>query len=193
VFLGGVNCGGNNNIINKRYRYSYIGMEWNAKTQQWAIVGAVVIVAALGGWWFFTGAGTNQTDDTVTPSENSTETSITSNSNDGRPTVAVNTGEEVSVDDQPAGDSVRVVEAKLSRVSWVAVSDDMRIYGAARVTPPQGGGTVNDITVPLLRNTESGKTYSVVVYADDGDGAFDFKKDALVSGLDDTFSALNGD
>lgn len=169
-------------------------MEWNAKTQQWAIAGAVVIVVALGGWWFFTGAAQNSIDDdTVTPSEKSTETGTTSSSNDGRPTVAVNTGEEVYADDQPAGDNVRVVEAKLSRVSWIAVRDDMRIYGAARVTPPQGGGTVSDITVPLLRNTEAGKTYSVVVYADDGDGAFDFKKDALVMGLEDTFSALNGD
>lgn len=168
-------------------------MEWNAKTQQWVIAGAVVVVVALGGWLFFTGAASNTADDTATPSKNPTETGTTSSSTDGRPTVAVNTGEEVSVDDQPAGDNVRVVEAKLSRVSWIAVRDDMRIYGAARVTPPQGGGTVSDITVPLLRNTEAGKTYSVVVYADDGDNVFDFKKDSLVSGLDDTFSALNGD
>lgn len=169
-------------------------MEWNAKTQQWVIAGAVVVVLALGGWWFFTGTpadDTGSTSDTVTENTNSTGT--TSGSTEERPTVAVNTGEEVHADDQPAGDNVRVVEARLSRVSWVAVRDDMRIYGAAKVTPPQGGGTVNDITIPLLRNTEAGKTYSVVVYADDGDNAFDFKKDSLVTGLDDTFAALNGD
>lgn len=169
-------------------------MEWNTKTQQWAIAGVVVVALALGGWWFFTGAATNSIDDdTVTPSEKSTETGTTSSVSDGRPTVGAQTGEEVRADDQPAGDNVRVVEARLARVSWIAVRDDMRIYGAARVTPPEGGGTVNDITVPLLRNTEAGKTYSVVVYADDGDGAFDFKKDALVTGLEDTFSALHGD
>lgn len=169
-------------------------MKWNTQTQQWAIAGAVVVVLALLGWWFFTGAPENTAGDDSNGATQATSTTGTSTgAAQERPTTSVNTGEEVHADDQPAGDSVRIVEARLSRVSWIAVRDDMRIYGAARVNPPQGGGTVTDVTVPLLRNTEAGATYKVVVYADDGDGAFDFKKDALVEGLDDNFTALNGD
>lgn len=162
-------------------------MKWDSQKQQWAIAAAVVVVVALAGWWFFTSAPAQEnTEEMDTSSTEMTPSTVTTASD--RPTVSVNTGEEVAVEDQAAGGSVYVVEAKLSRVSWVAVRDDMRIYGAARVNPPEGGGTVNDIMVPLLRNTEAGKTYMVVVYADDGDNVFDFKKDALVSGLDDTFT-----
>ena len=157
------------------------------------IGGVVVLVLLVGGWWLTTkplgGTGSTATS-TNTGATSSTGSNATSTN---RPTVNVNTGEEVRVDDQPAGDRVRVVEAKLSRVSWLAVRDSLRIYGAAKVTPPQGGGTVSDVEIPLLRNTEADKTYSVVVYADDGDGVFDFKKDSLVSGLDDTFKASFGD
>lgn len=167
--------------------------KWDRKMQQWVIGAVVVIVVALLGWWFFTGASDDSSSTGSTATSTATSSTSTSSSTDDRPTIGVNTGEEVHADDQPAGDSVRVVEARLSRVSWIAVRDDLRIYGAARVNPPEGGGTVNDITVPLLRNTEAGVTYKVVVYADDGDGAFDFKKDALVTGLDDTFTASNAD
>lgn len=171
-------------------------MEWNTETKQWAIGGAIVVVLALLGWWFFTGApvGNNNTDTTPNGAvSTSTSGANSGTTTDNRPSVDMSAGESVQADDQPAGDSARVVEARLSRVSWIAVRDDMRIYGAVRVNPPQGGGTVNDITVPLLRNTEAGKAYSVVVYADDGDGVFDFKKDSLVEGLVDTFNGLNGD
>lgn len=174
-------------------------MEWSAQIKQWVAIGAAVVVVAGVCWWFYgsTWKGSDVIRD-MEASASSQEMNANSgqapgNTADMRPTVAVNIGEEVHADDQPAGDSVRVVEARLSRISWIAVRDDMRIFGAGKVTPPQGGGTMTDVSVPLLKNTESGKTYKVVVYADDGDGVFDFKKDALVDGLDDTFSALNGD
>lgn len=149
-----------------------------------------MIVLIVVGWWLFSKPPSNDVTGVATSTgSTSTSTNATSSLN----TVDAATGEEVTVQDQPAGDSVRVAEAKLSRVSWIAVRDDLRIYGAARVTPPTGGGTVQDITVPLLRNTTTDKTYKVVVYADDGDGIFDFKKDLLVSGLEGSFMALNGD
>lgn len=166
-------------------------MKWDSQTQQWVIGGAIVIVLAVAAWWLFTSAPKDAGTDT--PVATTTQSTSTATTTSERPSVSLNTGEDVLVDDQPAGDSVIVMEAALSRVSWLAVRDDMRIYGAARVTPPVGGGTMTDISIPLLRNTESGKTYKVVVYADDGDNMFDFKKDALVTGLDDTFSATNGD
>jgi hypothetical protein len=169
-------------------------MDTTNKTN-WIIGGVVIVVIAVVGWWLFTKSPVQEVEEATT----GTVTGTTSNTNTGvstsseLPTVSVSVGEEVTVEDQPAGDSVRVAEAKLSRVSWVAVRDDMRIYGAAKVTPPVGGGTMQDITVPLLRNTEAGKMYKVVVYADDGDNAFDFKKDALVDGLEDVFNTLYAD
>lgn len=154
-----------------------------------------MIIILIAAWWLFTG---RSSDEARVPAYNTATTNSTSSSatNIGATagvTTAIATGEEITVEDQPAGDSVRVSEAKLSRNSWIAVRDSMRIYGAARVNPPAGGGTIGDISIPLLRNTVSGATYSVVVYADDGDNMFDFKKDALVEGLDDSFSALHGD
>jgi hypothetical protein len=155
------------------------------------IGGIIVLVLLVLAWWLFTKpAGGNMAPDNGSQTSTTTQSSGTSMS---QPTVDVNTGEEITAEDQPAGDSVRVMEAKLSRVTWLAVRDPLRIYGAAKVTPPQGGGTVQDITIPLLRNTAGGTSYTVVAYVDDGDGVFDFKKDALVSGLEDTFTAQNGD
>lgn len=173
-------------------------MEWNKQTQQWAVAAGVIIIVAVAGWWLFMSksdsamqSGTEKTSDEV--SEEATNDTSSGSTTNERPVVGASVGEEIQVNDQPAGDSVRVIEARLSRVSWVAVRDDLRIYGAARVNPPVGGGTVTDIAVPLLRNTEAGTMYKVVVYADDGDSIFDFTKDALVEGLGDSFTALNGD
>ena len=166
------------------------------------IGGVVVLVVLILGWWLFTGkksgtgvedtSPTTTTEQTTTTSSDTTGSSV-SGSVANTPTVSVAAGETVTATDQPAGDSVRIGEARLSRVSWIAVRDDRSILGAARIDPPQGGGTVSDIVVPLLRNTEAGKMYKVVVYADDGDQIFDFKVDAMVDGLGTTFTATNGD
>lgn len=159
------------------------------------IGGIILLVLVVAAWWLTTKPKADDTMNQANGSQTSTTTqqSGSTSSSTAQPTVDVNTGEEISVSDQPAGDSVQVVEAKLSRVTWLAVRDPLRIYGAAKVTPPQGGGTVQDITIPLLRNTAAGTSYTVVAYVDDGDGVFDFKKDSLVNGLDDAFTALNGD
>lgn len=157
------------------------------------IGGIILLLLVVAAWWLTTkpaGDDSMMTDTNTQASSTPTQTTGTTTS---QPTVSVNTGEELSVDDQPAGDSVRVRQAKLSRVTWLAVRDPLRIYGAAKVTPPEGGGTVQDVAIPLLRNTAAGTSYTVVAYVDDGDGVFDFKKDSLVSGLEDSFTAQNGD
>ena len=165
-----------------------MNMKWNTETQQWVIAGVMVLIVALAGWWLFTRPAADQGDANKTATSTNQTSGTTTSNNDGRPTTGMSAGETVTIETQTAGDHVHVAQAQLSRVSWLAVRDDLRIYGAARVNPPVGGGTVSEVTIPLLRNTESGKSYTLVVYADDGDGAFDFKKDALVEGLSATFS-----
>lgn len=88
--------------------------------------------------------------------------------------------------DQTAGMSVMVSGIQVAGDSWVAVreADGSRVLGAALVT----AGT-KSATVELLRATVAGKSYEVVIYTDDGDRAFDMKKDALVSGVRDAFNA----
>jgi hypothetical protein len=162
--------------------------------RNWIIGGIVLVVVLAIGWWLFTKPTNDASTNTQTNTQTNTGTNTgTSSATNTRPTAQVNTGEEVHADDQPAGDRVIVSNAKISRSSWLAVRDDTRIYGARRVDPVGDGQSFNDVEIPLLRNTESGTTYRVVVYVDDGDKTFDFKKDALVDGLDDTFTAVNGD
>lgn len=88
--------------------------------------------------------------------------------------------------DQAAGESVAVTGMSVTSDSWIAVreADGSRVLGAARVA----AGT-ESVTVPLLRATAAGTGYEVVIYTDDGDRAFDMKKDMLVSGVRAAFDA----
>lgn len=168
-------------------------MEWNvSKETMWWIIGVVIaLVVIIAAWWLFTGKPAAK--DAMKPAGTTTAQTTDGATVATGASVASNAGESISVKDQPAGDTVRVAQAQLSRVSWIAVRDDMRIFGAKRVDAENGGQTFNDIDVPLLKDTEAGKTYRVVVYADDGDQIFDFKKDALVEGLSGSFTTTNGD
>jgi len=90
----------------------------------------------------------------------------------------------VMVQDQSAGMGVSITSMNLTRETWVAVRDSKSILGAGRFSPGATSGTVK-----LLRATEAGKAYQVVVYVDDGDKKFDFKVDAVVPGVGSTFTA----
>ncbi len=84
----------------------------------------------------------------------------------------------VSIRDQSAGMTVVVGAVTVSGV-WVAVHEMTagntgNILGAALTREP-----VSEFIVPLLRATEPGRTYAVVLYRDDGDGAFDHTKDSV--------------
>ncbi len=80
----------------------------------------------------------------------------------------------ISVADQPAGDTVSVESVTVPPPGvWVAVrevggSDLGNVLGAVRVGGPHTG-----VSVPLLRVTESGRTYAVELYRDDNNGTFD--------------------
>jgi hypothetical protein len=154
------------------------------------LVGGGVVVALLVlvfVWSIFTGGPAREGEE-QTGTNTEAQTSSTA---EIRPSVSAE-GETIIIGNQLPGVSVRVDSVSVSRVSWVAVRDDMRIYGAAKVMPSSSGSATENVDIPLLRGIEAGKTYKVVVYADDGDGAFDFKKDSLVSGVEASFSALSG-
>ncbi|MCK5096033.1 MAG: hypothetical protein KAR24_01620 [Candidatus Pacebacteria bacterium] len=86
----------------------------------------------------------------------------------------------ISVIDQEAGNIVHVSQAVLENEAWVAIREDRdgqlgNILGAYRY--PAG---TNSGSVELLRGTEKGNIYYAVIYIDDGDKDFDFKKDTIV-------------
>lgn len=80
----------------------------------------------------------------------------------------------VSVADQPPGESVAIESITVpSSGVWVAVreangNDLGNVLGAARLVGPHASATV-----PLLRPTESNRSYAVQLYRDDNNGAFD--------------------
>lgn len=162
------------------------------------IVAAIVIALVfIGGWWLI---ARNNVPKGVVDTETPSETGTTSNEVDpisilgplaeDTPTIA-GSRESVNVTDQPAGMSVKVKNATLAQIGWIAVRDvDGRTLGAGRFE----AGTYSDAEVPLLRSTTAGERYQVLIYVDDGDKAFDLHKDILVTGGDgsvagDVFSA----
>lgn len=171
-------------------------METN-NTRNWIIIGVVALILVAGGWWLMqrtkpaggalsgiTGGNASSTGSTSLTSGSSSPTSTAG-------TVPVSTGaqgEQVTVDDQPAGVIVRITSMNLSRSTWVAVRDERSVMGAAWFAAGEKTGTVE-----LLRGTEAGKTYSVVLYIDNGNHAFDLASDELVTGVGDTFVATGGE
>lgn len=161
------------------------------------IIGAavlVVIVAIV--WWMMAHR--------AKPADMAQEATTTQESSTGvqpsqigahNPT-AVESGDTVSVGDQPAGDSVRVASVTLSQDGWIAVRDSSgRTLGAGWFA----AGSHENVSVPLLRNTEAGQSYQVLLYVDAGDDhKFDLHGDTLIVNADGTvagtnFNALNGD
>ncbi len=152
-------------------------METNNVTQ-WVIIGAAVIVLVVGGAWLVMRDRTPDVADTnVVATTTPTSTTVTADNNVPKGTVtATSDGEAVTVANQAAGTSVALSSISLTRASWIAVRDDMSILGAAWFPSSATSGSVD-----LQRATVSGKSYRVVIYVDDGDKKFDFKKDQLIT------------
>lgn len=77
--------------------------------------------------------------------------------------------------------SVVVASVTLNQSSWIAIRDESGSILGAGLFP---AGTQTDVSVPLLRGTEAGQHYQVLIYVDDGNKQFDFHKDALLTGAD---------
>ncbi len=118
-------------------------------------------------------------DDTATDNkENDDETEKTSF--DATPNNSSNGEYLFSVVDQSAGGVVYVSSLIFPKESWIAVREDNdgvmgNILGAYRYPIGEHTGAVE-----LLRDTQPGQTYYVVIYIDDGDKDFDHKKDTLL-------------
>lgn len=92
-------------------------------------------------------------------------------------TSAIESG-KITVNNQSPGKNVAVASVTMSVSGWVAIHEETsgkpaRILGARRFDK----GIYSDGNVELLRATESGKTYYAMLHTDDGDYAFDVKKD----------------
>ncbi len=174
-------------------------MDLNDTTNR-VIAVIILLLIFIGGWWLIArnsihskvvsqkgGSAASSTDVSVTDVTLGDESSATSDVSattrepvaDAAKTTA--TSEEVTAVDQKAGSTVTVATVTVAQTSWVAVrTADNRILGAARLE----AGSYTDVSVELLRATEAGQTYTVVVYTDDGDKMFDIHKDSLVAKAD---------
>ena len=88
---------------------------------------------------------------------------------------------QITADDQTAGETVTVSGATLAETGWVAIREANNgrmgnVLGAAL----REAGSYSDVRFDLLRAMEPGETYYAVVYRDNGDGEFQFTRDAMV-------------
>ena len=90
-------------------------------------------------------------------------------------------GVSLTVSDQNFGTPVSVDSVVLDRTSWVVVyEDNAGVPGSILGAHVYDKGTVTDAQITLLRSTVPELIYYVKIHADDGDRAFDFKKDLAV-------------
>lgn len=126
-----------------------------------SFVAGTIFGAVLVGSWFFR----DNTDMALfTPTSSAATTTLSSTSQSGA----------VSIASQLSGPSVMVESVTIPPLGmWVAVREvngrDLgNILGATRVIGPH-----SNVTVPLLRATEPGRSYAIELYRDDNGGTFD--------------------
>ncbi len=173
-----------------------------SNSTQWIVIGIGILIVVLGVWWLTSRkASAPSTQTATTTTSNSVTSAATPNTKPTAGTMTVTSipsadtsssggisaganGETVSVDDQLAGSSV-TVSANITRPTWVAVKDaNGWVLGAARFNTP-----IKNATIPLLRATNAGINYYVVLFADDGDNMFDIHKDRII--VDPTGNPIN--
>ena len=100
--------------------------------------------------------------------------------------IEVNTNERsasVEVFDQPAGNNVIVREVTMEVDGWLVVHEgDANLIGNALGAARRDRGVHSSVAIPLLRSTEAGKLYRVIVYRDNGDGVFSLETDFPILG-----------
>lgn len=161
------------------------------------IIGVLVLVILVGGALMMSKRGAvsssvNSEDATSSEESLEDEGSSASDASSGEEMTGADSGVSTDSSTVAQGDSVSAVDqgaakvaiaqsVTLSKLGWVAVRDSRDwILGAERLM----AGTHKDVAITLLRATEAGKTYEMVLYADDGDMAFDLHKDSLIKESD---------
>lgn len=92
-------------------------------------------------------------------------------------------GALVSVQEQPAGLAVVVASIDIPRNGWIAIHEILdgaligNVLGAAR----RDAGLYEGVVVNLLRATEPGSEYAVVLYVDNGNKEFDLQNDVPIT------------
>ena len=150
-------------------------------TNNWIVIGVVAAVVILGGWWVMTSqsSSTSNGGEEMTEDKTPGTGSVPIDASSGPSTTS--DSESVSVSNQAAGTSIMLSSVTFSETGWVAVRDDRGwTLGAKRFD----AGTQSNIAVTLLRATEAGQRYQVLLYIDDGDRLFDVKKEILVTRSD---------
>jgi hypothetical protein len=162
-------------------------MDGTKTTTNWIIAGIVALMVIIGGGWLIArdragvigGSTATSTDEMAEVADASTETTVAappgmpvampspSPAAAEAPTTPAS-GENVTVEDQAAGNTVVVSEVNIKRPSWIAVRDTRGWYPGAKWL----NASEKNVTIGLLRNTEAGKTYEVVIFIDDGDKQF---------------------
>lgn len=91
------------------------------------------------------------------------------------------TVERIRVTNQKAGKSVYVAAVALSQPGWVAIREEKDGTAGSILGAVWSEAGEHDITVPLLRRTQSGERYHVYLFRDDGDSTFDWREDAPIT------------
>lgn len=176
-------------------------MKNNVSMTTTVIVAIVALIIGFVGGWMVGGKNTPAGSENTAKSENTTPTggasvvigdssnALNSGSSMSAPSVAA-----ITVDNQKAGAAVSVSLVSSDASAWLAVRENNNglvgnILGAKRIDV----GTSGNVEVPLLRATEAGKSYYVVLFKDNGDRMFDFKTDPPMTAdgvfISKTFSA----
>ncbi|HUO49967.1 MAG TPA: hypothetical protein VMU25_00085 [Candidatus Paceibacterota bacterium] len=164
----------------------------NVLKENWGVIIGVLVAFLVGLWAGFTlgshGGVASETVEVSNTTIATTSTETTQKHEEASNPEVTATNDAVVVSDQSAGKSVAVKSVTLSQKGWVAVRDsDGKTLGAAFFP----AGTSTDVSVPLLRATEAGQRYQVLLYYDDGNHNFNLKTEVLVVNADGSVAGTN--
>lgn len=149
-------------------------MQQQDNSQKMVIVATLAFILGFGLAWLILsqkgGSVAVNGQSTTTPSQSELSTTTGANF--------------VQVPNQAEGVSVEVPQVKLDRLGWVVIHEDDngapgRILGAQLYDAGTSSGSVD-----LLRGTIAGNKYYAMLHEDNGDRAFDPKKDTPILGAD---------
>lgn len=145
----------------------------------------LIVVAGLAGYFIGRGNPSGAPEEPAMAEKESGETMerseagslVTIRENTGGSQLLGTAANLVQARDQVAGSSVTLDQVVLKNEGWVAIHDSEngaagRILGATLTA----AGTQTSVAVPLIRATETGKTYIAMIHASNGDREFQFRE-----------------